>query len=197
MVYKCVVKRLLDIIFAILGILIGLVPMVIVAILIKLESSGPVLFKQERYGQNSKKFLIYKFRTMRTDAPILANQNFKDMKKYISPLGAFLRKTSLDELPQLFNVLRGEMSFIGPRPLAKTDMNVIKMRQVNGGDLVRPGITGLAQVNGRNKISDNEKAAFDAEYAENLNFVLEFNIVWQTIRAVLKRDGINKNDVDV
>ncbi|WP_259717424.1 sugar transferase [Weissella confusa] len=142
---------MLDIIFAILGILIGLVPMVIVAILIKLESSGPVLFKQERYGQNSKKFLIYKFRTMRTDAPILANQNFKDMKKYISPLGAFLRKTSLDELPQLFNVLRGEMSFIGPRPLAKTDMNVIKMRQVNGGDLVRPGITGLAQVNGRNK----------------------------------------------
>lgn len=197
MVYKCVVKRLLDIIFAILGILIGLVPMVIVAILIKLESSGPVLFKQERYGQNSKKFLMYKFRTMRTDAPILANQNFKDMKKYISPLGAFLRKTSLDELPQLFNVLRGEMSFIGPRPLAQTDMNVIKMRQVNGGDLVRPGITGLAQVNGRNKISDNEKAAFDAEYAENLNFVLEFNIVWQTIRAVLKRDGINKNDVDV
>lgn len=197
MVYKCIVKRLLDIIFAILGILIGLVPMVIVAILIKLESSGPVLFKQERYGQNSKKFLMYKFRTMRTDAPILANQNFKDMKKYISPLGAFLRKTSLDELPQLFNVLRGEMSFIGPRPLAQTDMNVIKMRQVNGGDLVRPGITGLAQVNGRNKISDNEKAAFDAEYAENLNFVLEFNIVWQTIRAVLKRDGINKNDVDV
>lgn len=194
MVYKNIVKRCLDVIFSIAGIIVGSVPMMLVAILIKTTSSGPVFFKQKRYGRNSQPFTMYKFRTMAIDAPIVANQYFNDMNSYVTPVGEFLRKTSLDELPQLWNVLKGDMSFVGPRPLADTDLEVIKLRQENGADTIRPGITGLAQVNGRNKITNEAKAMYDGDYANKLCIGMEIRIVWQTLRAVFLREGINHND---
>lgn len=192
--YEKYVKRVLDVVFAIVGLLILAVPMLIISIFIKATSQGPVLFKQLRYGKHSKSFVMYKFRSMALGTPEKANQEFSDMDEYITCVGSFLRKTSLDELPQLWNVLKGDMSFVGPRPLAESDIEVVRLRQQNGGDLVRPGITGWAQVNGRNKISNQEKAAYDAEYATNLTFLLEFKIIWLTLRAVALREGINHND---
>lgn len=119
---------------------------------------------------NSREFVLFKFRTMTVSAPILANKGFNDMSQYLTTFGKFLRNTSLDEIPQVINILKGEMSFIGPRPLAETDFRVIELRKESGADLVRPGITGLAQMNGRNSLTDDEKAAFDAEYVHNISF---------------------------
>ncbi|MHC8518568.1 sugar transferase [Weissella confusa] len=193
MVYQKYIKRSLDIIFATFLIILGFVPMVIFAVIIKATSSGPVFFKQERYGLNSKKFLMYKFRSMYSQAPILANQDFNDIDSYVTPIGDFMRKTSIDELPQLWNVLIGDMSFVGPRPLADTDINVITLRKENGADLVRPGMTGLAQVNGRNKLDDIQKAKFDGEYANHLNFKMECYVVFRTFFSVANREGINNS----
>lgn len=137
---------------------------------------------------------MYKFRSMAHGAPVVANQDFSNMENYVTGVGMLLRKTSLDELPQLWNVLKGDMSFVGPRPLADTDFEVIKLRRENGGDLVRPGITGLAQVNGRNKVTNSMKAQYDSEYAKQLNFSLEIKIIWLTFRAVFLREGINYTD---
>ncbi|WP_172397768.1 sugar transferase [Weissella confusa] len=194
MIYKNYVKRLLDIVFSTFGLVITLIPMLVIGIVIKMTSEGTVFFRQQRFGKNSEPFTMFKFRTMATGSPIVANQDFGDMSEYVTSVGAFLRKTSLDELPQLWNVLRGEMSFVGPRPLADTDMEVIELRRANGGDCVRPGITGLAQVNGRNKLTNAVKAEFDSKYAMNLNFILEFKIVLMTLLAVVSREGINHND---
>lgn len=167
--------------------------MVVIAVLVATTSKGLVFFKQERYGLNSKKFVIYKFRTMYIEAPVVSNKEFSDIHNYLTPLGSFLRKTSLDELPQLWNVFIGDMSAVGPRPLAETDLDVIKLRQQTGADRVRPGITGLAQVNGRNRISDNQKAAYDDEYAKNLTFAMEFKVIFKTFFSVAQQEGINKS----
>lgn len=191
--YEKMVKRRLDVLFSGALLIIGAIPMVVIAVLVATTSKGPVFFKQERYGLNSKKFVIYKFRTMYIEAPVVSNQEFSDIHNYLTPLGSFLRKTSLDELPQLWNVFIGDMSFVGPRPLAETDLDVIKLRQQTGADRVRPGITGLAQVNGRNRISDNQKAAYDDEYAKNLTFAMEFKVVFKTFFSVAQQEGINKS----
>lgn len=186
-------KRILDIIFSVLLIIVLLVPMLIVALLVKCTSKGPVFFKQERYGIESRKFTIFKFRTMYIETPELSNQEFNNIDKFITPLGGFLRKLSIDELPQLFNIFLGQMSFVGPRPLADSDYNVIKMRKVNGADKVRPGITGLAQVNGRNNILDEYKAHYDAIYAQNCNFKVDFVILVKTGLNVIMAKDINSN----
>ena len=171
--YRKFLKRFLDIIVAItLGIVL-MVPLIFVAILVKLTSKGPVFFKQERFGLNSKPFTLYKFRSMTDGAPVKANSEFDDITSYVTPFGMFIRKTSIDELPQLFNIIRGDMSFIGPRPLANTDKTVLDMRKRNGADKVLPGISGLAQVNGRNLISDEQKAKLDGDYARELGFGLD------------------------
>jgi O-antigen biosynthesis protein WbqP len=191
--YKKMVKRRLDVLFSGVLLIVGAIPMAVIAVLVATTSKGPVFFKQERFGLNSKKFVIYKFRTMYIEAPVVSNQEFSDIHNYLTPLGSFLRKTSLDELPQLWNVFIGDMSFVGPRPLAETDYDVIKLRQQTGADRVRPGITGLAQVNGRNRISDNQKAAYDDEYAKNLTFAMEFKVVFKTFFSVAQQEGINKS----
>lgn len=163
--YRNFLKRFLDTCVAIiLGILLSWL-LVIIAILVKLTSKGPVFFKQERFGLNSKPFTLYKFRSMTDGAPIKANSEFEDITSYVTPFGMFIRKTSIDELPQLLNIIKGDMSFIGPRPLAITDEKVLDLRKKSGADRVRPGISGLAQVNGRNNITDENKAAYDAKYA--------------------------------
>ncbi|MGL5299886.1 sugar transferase [Weissella confusa] len=190
--YKKVVKQLFDFIFSLVLSVIGFIPMLVIAVLIKIDSKGPVLFRQVRFGKGSSAFVIFKFRTMKIGTPEVANQDFTDIDSYVTKIGKFLRKTSLDELPQLFNIIRGDMSFIGPRPLAKSDESVIEMRKKTGGDLVTPGITGYAQVNGRNSINDVEKAEYDAYYAEHLTFFMDFLIFVKTIVAVIGRKDINK-----
>ncbi|WP_270746959.1 sugar transferase [Leuconostoc lactis] len=191
--YRKFLKRFLDIIVAItLGIVL-IVPLFFVAILVKLTSKGPVFFKQERFGLNSKPFTLYKFRSMTDGAPVKANSEFNDITSYITPFGMFIRKTSIDELPQLLNIIKGDMSFIGPRPLASTDERVLALRKKNGADQVRPGISGLAQVNGRNNITDENKAAYDAKYASQLSVQLDIVLIIETLVSVSKRDGIFKD----
>lgn len=192
--YRHFLKRFLDIVIAIaLGILLSWL-LVIVAILVKLTSKGPVFFKQERFGLNSKPFTLYKFRSMTNGAPVKANSEFDDITSYITPFGMFIRKTSIDELPQLLNIIKGDMSFIGPRPLASTDEKVLALRKKSGADQVRPGISGLAQVNGRNNITDENKAAYDAKYASRLSLQLDIVLLIETLISVIKRDGIFKTD---
>lgn len=195
MVYRKFVKRLLDLLLAIPMLIILLILLIIVGIIIKLTSEGPVLFIQERYGRNSKPFALYKFRSMTNKAPVKANSNFEDITSYVTPFGMLIRKTSVDELPQLWNIIKGDMSFIGPRPLAKTDEKVLSLRKQNGADQVLPGISGLAQVNGRNNLSDEDKAAYDAKYASHLSFRVDMLLTVETFVSVLKRDGIFKETV--
>ncbi|RRG17676.1 sugar transferase [Weissella viridescens] len=191
MFYRNYVKRFIDMLASALVLLIGCIPMLIIALIVKVTSPGPVFFKQRRYGLNSEPFNMYKFRSMSEQAPERANQDFADMDEYITPFGNFLRKTSIDELPQLINVFIGKMSLIGPRPLADTDRKVLDLRREFGADQVRPGITGLAQVNGRNNITDVEKAAYDTEYAKEVTARNDFAIVIQTIVKVVKQTDIN------
>lgn len=192
--YSLFTKRIFDILFAVIGLLVLLLPMLVIGLLIKTTSRGPVLFKQTRYGLNSQPFTLLKFRSMRVNAPQKSNKEFgtKSMGYYITPIGNFLRKSSLDELPQLFNIFKGEMSFIGPRPMAMTDADVIKMRKSVGADKVRPGITGLAQVHGRNSISDEEKVSYDVLYASDCCLKRDLSIFLRSIVVVLKREGISR-----
>ncbi len=131
---------------------------------------------------------------MTDGAPIKANAEFEDITSYVTPFGMLIRKTSIDELPQLLNIIKGDMSFIGPRPLARTDEKVLALRKKNGADQVRPGISGLAQVNGRNNITDENKAAYDAKYASRLSIQLDIVLIIETLVSVIKRDGIFKTE---
>ena len=190
LVYRRLLKRFFDLLLAIFLLIILLLPLIIIALIVKLTSKGPILFIQERYGRNSRPFKLYKFRSMTDSAPQIANSKFTDIQNYITPFGMFIRKTSLDELPQLWNIIKGDMSFIGPRPLAKTDEKVLSLRKQNGADQVLPGISGLAQVNGRNNLSDEDKAVYDAKYATHLSFRVDMLLTMETLVSVLKRDGV-------
>ena len=165
-------KRIFDILVS--GIfLIILSPLIlIISIIIKLTSKGNVFFKQKRIGRLNKEFYIYKFRTMRTDTPDVATHLLKNPEKYITPIGKFLRKTSLDELPQLFNILKGEMSLVGPRPALYNQYDLKEMRNKEGINILVPGLTGWAQINGRDEISLEEKVRLDKEYLEKQSFWL-------------------------
>lgn len=195
MLYRRVVKRSLDLLLASVLSIILFVPMVIVGIVVKITSKGPVLFVQERYGLNSRPFKLYKFRSMTDHTPQLSNSEFTDIKNYVTPFGMFIRKTSIDELPQLWNIIKGDMSFIGPRPLAVTDIAVLRIRNKNGGDSVLPGISGLAQVSGRNNITDEKKALYDGKYATNISFSLDMLLIVKTVFYVLKREGVFKDNL--
>lgn len=183
-------KRLIDIVLSFAAILVFIIPMLIVGLLIKLDSKGPVIFKQQRPGKNKELFNIYKFRTMRTDTPNVSTEELGDPSLYITKLGMFLRKSSLDELPQLFNILVGHMSVVGPRPALYNQYDLIEMRDQAGANAVRPGLTGYAQVKGRDFISDEEKVAYDKYYIENMNFWLDIKIIWWTAKSVVKSEGV-------
>lgn len=191
-VYRTTVKRILDAFFGVL-LLICLSPlMLVLAIWIKLDSKGPVLFKQERVGRNGKRFTIYKFRSMSDDAPHqMATSEFDTALSYITRSGQLMRKTSLDELPQLVNVVKGEMSFIGPRPLIPKEKKVLRLRHANGAESLAPGITGLAQVRERDELTDTQKANYDGEYASNVTLRGDFLILVETVLAVLARRGVH------
>lgn len=180
-----------------IGIVLLALPMLIIAIAIKIDSKGPVLFKQKRIGKNKKHFMILKFRTMRTDTPPDApTHELSDPTKWITKVGRVLRKTSLDELPQIFNILVGQMSIIGPRPALWNQDDLIEERDKYGANAVKPGLTGWAQISGRDELEIPVKAKFDGQYVEKLNagkfkgFAMDWKCFWGTIFSVLKSDGV-------
>ncbi len=192
--YDNVFKRLFDIVVSLLMLIVLGIPMAIIAWLIKKDSPNePILFRQKRIGKNDVPFTIYKFRSMSNDAPHqLATENFENPEKFITPVGKFLRKKSLDELPQLFNVLKGNMSIIGPRPLIPEEKEVLKMRDELGASQVLPGITGLAQINGRDELIGEKKATIDGTYARKVSIWLDVFIFCKTIGDVLVSRGVHE-----
>lgn len=189
--YKHFFKRFIDIVLSFIGICVLLLPMLILAIIIKIDSRGPVFFKQKRVGKNKKHFGILKFRTMRIDTPHDApTHELADPKKWITRVGGFLRKTSLDELPQLFNIFVGHMSIIGPRPALWNQFDLIEERDKYGANNVRPGLTGWAQINGRDELEIDVKAKLDGEYIEKMGFFFDVKCFFGTIFSVLKSDGV-------
>ncbi|MBQ7115231.1 MAG: sugar transferase [Clostridia bacterium] len=189
--YKKYIKRMLDILLSLCGIVVLILPMGLIALAIKIDSEGPVFFKQKRVGKNKEHFNILKFRTMRTDTPPDApTHELSDPEKWITKTGKILRKTSLDELPQLFNILRGQMSIIGPRPALWNQFDLIEERDKYGVNNVRPGLTGWAQINGRDELEIDIKATFDGEYVEKMSFAFDIKCFIGTITSVLKSEGV-------
>lgn len=189
--YQKHIKRFLDIILSLGGIVVLALPMALLALAIKLDSPGPVFFKQKRVGKNKKHFSILKFRTMRTDTPPEApTHELADPEKWITKTGKILRKTSLDELPQLFNILAGQMSVIGPRPALWNQFDLIEERDKYGANDIRPGLTGWAQISGRDELEIDVKAAFDGEYVEKMSLSFDIKCFLGTIISVLKSDGV-------
>ena len=189
--YKHALKRIIDILLATFGILFLSLPMLIIAVAIKIDSPGPVFFKQKRVGLHKKHFMILKFRTMRTDTPHDApTHELSDPKRWITKVGGFLRKTSLDELPQLFNIWVGHMSVIGPRPALWNQFDLIAERDKYGANDVRPGLTGWAQINGRDELEIEVKARLDGEYVERMGFGFDVKCFFGTITSVLRSDGV-------
>ena len=189
--YKNFLKRVLDFFMSLLGIVVLSPIFLILAIIIKLTSPGPILFKQKRVGKNKSHFNILKFRTMRTDTPkdcpthLLSNPD-----QYITKIGKFMRKTSLDELPQLFNILKGDMAIIGPRPALWNQYDLIEERDKYKANDIKPGLTGWAQINGRDELEIDVKAALDGEYDEKMSFLFDCKCFFGTITSVLKSDGV-------
>lgn len=182
-------KRLTDIVLSAGALLCFALPMAAIALAIKLDSRGPVIFQQKRFGQGGSFFNIYKFRTMRAGTPNLPTDQMQKMPSPITPVGHILRKTSLDELPQLLNVLKGEMSLVGPRPALYNQIELTQKRQEVGVLRFLPGITGWAQVNGRDELPDDQKVNLDQWYCDNWNYWLDWKIVFYTVRTVLNRRG--------
>ena len=190
--YRLFVKRFLDIVLSFLGLLVLALPMLVIAIAVKCSSKGPAIFKTERVGKNGKPFKFYKFRSMRTDAPKDCAPRLLHSEDYITKVGAFLRKTSLDELPQLFCILKGSMSIIGPRPCGFSEEDLIEARKESGALKVRPGLTGLAQISGRDVLAEDvvAKAKLDGEYAKKITFWRDLKIFLKTIIVVLREDDV-------
>lgn len=185
------VKRILDLLLALLA-TVALSPLLLVlSAIIRITSPGPVFFRQKRVGKGKSHFMIYKFRTMRTDAPkdqpthLLANP-----EAYITPVGRFLRKSSLDELPQLFNIIKGEMAVVGPRPALWNQFDLIAERDRYGANDVRPGLTGWAQINGRDELPIDVKARLDGEYVKRMSFGFDLRCVLGTVFKVLRSEGV-------
>lgn len=186
---KC--KQIFDFLSALLGSLILSPLLLVLSVCIKLDSKGPILFKQKRVGRNKKHFMIYKFRTMYIDTPKdTATHLLSNPEQYITKMGKFLRKTSLDELPQIFNILKGEMSVVGPRPALWNQYDLIEERDKYGANDVRPGLTGWAQVNGRDELEIDIKARLDGEYIKKMSLLFDVRCIFMTFVKVIKGDGV-------
>ena len=184
-------KRLLDILLSVCLIIVTFPFMLIAMIAIKIEDpKGPVIFKQTRVGKEKKEFKIYKFRSMWTETPDVPTHLLNNPNQFITKTGAFLRKTSIDEVPQLWNILKGDMSFVGPRPSLFSQKDLIEERDKLNVYSVRPGLTGLAQVRGRDELPILVKAAYDGEYIEKMSFKLDVNLFFRTFISVVKSEGI-------
>lgn len=184
------VKRVIDLIAAVLLLVCLSLPLFVLAIIIKLTSSGPVLYWTDRVGKDNKIFKMCKFRTMRVDTPAVATHLFKNAGQYLTPIGSFLRRFSLDELPQLFNIISGRMTFVGPRPALFNQDDLIEFRTKKNVHTLIPGVTGWAQVNGRDELPIPIKVEFDEYYLENKSFLFDVKIILITVSKVIKREGV-------
>ena len=184
------IKRIFDLLVA-LGLMLVLAPLfLLVVLVVRLTSSGPVLFRTCRVGKKSRFFTMYKFRTMRMDTPQVATHLLKEPDQFLTPIGKFLRRTSLDELPQLINVVRGEMSLVGPRPALFNQDDLIALRTAGGVHQLTPGVTGWAQVNGRDELPIPEKVELDEWYLKNRSFWLDLKILGMTVFKVIRKEGV-------
>ena len=191
------VKRLFDIFFSIVLLMVLSPLLLTVMLVLTVTTHGKPIFKQQRAGKFSKPFYIYKFRTMQLDAPPhMPTGDFADANRYITRFGQFLRLTSIDELPQLWNVLKGDMSFIGPRPVILAEADLLRQRQKRGADRILPGITGIAQLHGRDLVDVEHKARYDAYYANHLSLWMDIRLVFLTVVCVLRRYGIHEGTFD-
>ena len=184
-------KRIFDLILAIFVAIVLFIPMIIVAVVVKLTSEGPILYWSDRVGQHNHLFKMPKFRSMKTNTPAVATHLLDDPRSVLTPTGDFLRKSSLDELPQIWNILKGDMSFVGPRPALFNQADLIKLRTEYYIDSLTPGLTGLAQINGRDELPIPDKVALDKEYMQKQSFNFDLKILWLTFLKVLRRDGIS------
>ncbi len=185
------IKRLLDVIGALLCLIIFSVPLILVALAVKLTSKGPILHWSERIGIYGIPFYMPKFRSMRVDTPQVATSLLLNPHEFLTPIGSFIRKTSLDELPQLWSILKGDLSFVGPRPALYNEHEWLDLRQLKGIDQIRPGLTGWAQVNGRDSLSTLEKVKFEEEYLKRQSLAFDLYIIWLTFIKVVRREGIS------
>ena len=184
-------KRIFDIVISIILFLILFAPMILISIAISLTSNGPILYWSDRIGRDSKIFRMPKFRTMKVNTPSLPTHLMKSPNEFLSPIGGFLRRYSLDEIPQLLSILLGDMSFVGPRPALYNQADLISLRKENNIDSLVPGLTGWAQVNGRDQISIIEKVNLDIEYMNNKSFSLDLRIFWMTFTKVIRSKNIS------
>ncbi|KAB7639885.1 sugar transferase [Bacillus sp. B3-WWTP-C-10-D-3] len=193
MIYKLYLKRIIDFIIALIGLVI-LSPIILILIVcIKVDSKGPVLFKQRRIGKGKREFYILKFRTMRIDTPKdTPTHLLENPEVYITKLGKFLRKTSLDELPQILNIIKGEMSIVGPRPALWNQYDLIQERDKYGANDILPGLTGWAQINGRDELPINIKASLDGEYATKLSLAFDVRVFFKTLSSVVTSEGVKE-----
>ena len=184
-------KRTFDLLLGVSILVLLVAPLLLISIAVSLSSKGPALYWSDRIGKNNKIFKMPKFRSMRIDTPAVATHLLNNPDSYLSPIGGFLRRSSLDELPQLFSVLKGDMSFVGPRPALYNQDDLIALRTEKGVNKLLPGITGWAQVNGRDGLSIPDKVALDVEYLNRQSFWFDLKILWMTFLKVIKRDGVS------
>ncbi len=186
-----IVKRIFDIFMSLLALVFFAIPLLIVAVLVKLTSKGPALYWSDRIGKNNAIFKMPKFRTMRVDTPAVATHLLGDPDQFLTPIGKFLRKSSLDELPQLFSVLTGDMSIVGPRPALFNQDDLVELRTQKGVHLLSPGLTGWAQINGRDELPIPVKVEYDTYYLQHQSFALDMRIICKTVYNVLKSAGVS------
>jgi len=185
------VKRLFDILLATVATILLAVPILLVTVCVRLTSKGSAIYWSQRVGRNNRLFNMPKFRTMSIHTPAVATHLLANAKAYLTPIGSFLRKSSLDELPQLWSILKGDMSFVGPRPALYNQDDLIELRTQAGVHKLQPGLTGWAQINGRDELPISEKVKLDVEYMNRQSFVFDLYILWMTFLKVAKRDGVS------
>jgi len=184
-------KRLFDLVVALVATVFLVLPIVITALAVRLTSPGPVLYWGERVGRHNRIFKMPKFRSMRIDTPAVATHLLQNPDQWLTPIGSFLRKFSLDELPQLWSILKGDMSFVGPRPALFNQDDLIALRKEKGVHELVPGLTGWAQVNGRDELPIPQKVELDAEYLQRRSLRFDLRVLWMTVLKVLARDGVS------
>lgn len=184
-------KRIFDLSLCLFAASVLVIPYLVISLLVRLTSSGPALYWSDRVGKNNTIFRMPKFRSMRIETPAVATHLLKDPSSYLTPIGSFLRKSSLDELPQLWSILKGDMSFVGPRPALFNQDDLIALRTQYGVDQLVPGLTGWAQINGRDELPISAKVALDKEYLDRRSLAFDITILWLTFLKVIKRDGVS------
>ena len=184
-------KRVFDLSVGLFLLALLMIPMLLIAVLVEATSIGPIFYWSERVGQMNVIFKMPKFRTMHINTPVMATHKITNPNEFLTPIGGFLRQYSLDELPQLFSILKGDMSFVGPRPALYNQNDLVDLRTEEGVNQLIPGLTGWAQVNGRDELQIPEKVALDLEYMERRSFLFDMRILWMTLLKVIMKDGVS------